>query len=155
MTIREMRVIGMLLGLTILGTGCGVMAAPSPHHGGSPSKPLESVNNTKNQALSGKPNRAKVKKVTSKSRMGPAPAAIKRGATLFAADCAVCHGAAGIGTHNAPRLAAPTGVTNTFKSESSLVAFISSQMPADHPGSLTHQQARDVGSYVWHIAEAK
>ncbi len=154
-TMRGTRFIGMLLGLTILGTACGVMAAPSPHHGGSASKPLESVNNTKNHALSGKPNRAKVKKVTSTSSMGPGAATIRRGAMLFRAECAVCHGPAGIGTHNAPRLAAPTGVVNTFKTEASLVAFISSQMPADHPGSLTHQQAREVGSYVWHIAEAK
>ncbi len=145
----------MILALAIFGTGCGAMAAPTPHRQGHASKPLESVNNTKNHALTGKSNRAKVKKVTSTTKTGSSPAAIRRGAALFKADCAVCHGPNGIGTHDAPRLASPTDVGNTFKTQSSLVAFISSQMPADHPGSLTHQEARDVGAYVWHISEIK
>lgn len=155
MKITPTGLIGLVLALGIFSTGCGAIAAPSPHSSGHASKPLASVNNTKNPALTGKANRAKVKKVTSRSKMGPSSATIKRGATLFRADCAICHGAGGIGTHNAPRLAGPSGVAKTFTTESSLVAFIASQMPANHPGSLTHQEARDVGSYVWHIAEAK
>lgn len=142
-----------LIGLVALSVGCGTMAVQPAHH--KQAAKMVTVNNTKNQALSKQANRAKSKKVTSASQIVPSSATIRRGSMLFSQKCAVCHGPDGVGTQNAPRLAAPTGVVSGFQTEASLKTFISEQMPANAPGSLTHQQARDVTAYVWHIAEAK
>lgn len=72
-----------------------------------------------------------------------------RGAELFGVHCAHCHGSAGQGTEDAPRLvgldegALPLEPrpeaefrTTRFETVGDIAAFASVNMPADNPGSL-------------------
>ncbi|PSR29719.1 MAG: hypothetical protein C7B46_18325 [Sulfobacillus benefaciens] len=147
------KLVGGLVGATLWLAGCGSMAIQPTHH--KSANEIVTVNNTKNPLLSKQPNHAKNKKVTSATKIAVDTKAIARGQTLFSQKCAVCHGVNGVGTQTAPRLAAPSGVASSYQTEASLRTFILEQMPANAPGSLTHQQARDVTAYVWHIAESK
>ncbi|MCL4351276.1 MAG: cytochrome c [Firmicutes bacterium] len=150
---NSIKLAGGLVGSALWIAGCGGMARQPTHHK-SPSQ-VVTVNNTKNPLLSKQPNHAKNKKVTSATKIAVDTKAIARGQTLFSRKCAVCHGVNGVGTQTAPRLEAPSGVASSFQTEISLRTFILEQMPANAPGSLSHQQSRDVTAYVWHIAESK
>lgn len=73
-----------------------------------------------------------------------------RGAQVWAASCARCHGASGEGVAPAPpvwgsgsfTIAAGMGRPRTAAS------FIRSNMPRDKPGTLTAQEAMDVATYM-------
>jgi cytochrome c oxidase subunit 2 len=75
------------------------------------------------------------------------------GQTVYASDCAVCHGANGEGGAG-PALWGPgavlgqySGVT-LFNNARDMLNFISTRMPLSAPGSLTHQQYIEVLSYI-------
>ena len=73
-----------------------------------------------------------------------------RGAAVYAASCARCHGPDGLGTAIAPPVWGPqaynigAGMARVFTAAN----FIRRNMPFDQPGSLTDQQALDVAAFV-------
>jgi thiosulfate dehydrogenase len=84
-------------------------------------------------------------------KMPPLSGDRARGATVFAATCAVCHGADGAGRPPAiPALWGPRSfsVGASMAREERAASFIRHFMPQTNPGSLTDQQAFDVAAYV-------
>jgi thiosulfate dehydrogenase len=83
-------------------------------------------------------------------KMTPLPGDTTRGAQLFAAECARCHGPGGEGTVAAP----PTWGPRSFNIGAGMArlrtaaAFVRYNMPYDRPGTLTDQQAFDVAAYI-------
>jgi alcohol dehydrogenase (cytochrome c) len=77
------------------------------------------------------------------------PAQATSGATVYSATCQQCHGARLQG-QSGPALIGPTFRTYIGKSgtAATLYDFISRQMPADKPGSLTQQQYLDVTAFL-------
>lgn len=73
-----------------------------------------------------------------------------RGAGVYAATCAKCHGPAGEGTVAAPPLWGPQSynIGAGMSRIRTAAAFISDNMPFDQPGTLTDQQAIDVAAFV-------
>jgi thiosulfate dehydrogenase len=73
-----------------------------------------------------------------------------RGAQIFAASCARCHGAAGQGTVVATPLWGPKSynIGAGMARYRTAALFVMHNMPFDHPNSLTPQQAMDVARYV-------
>jgi thiosulfate dehydrogenase len=73
-----------------------------------------------------------------------------RGGQLFIANCVRCHGADGAGT----ALGTPVWGPRSFNVGAGLAryrtaaAFIHANMPRDLPGSLTRQDALDIGAYI-------
>jgi thiosulfate dehydrogenase len=84
------------------------------------------------------------------AKLPPLSSDSARGAAVFGAICARCHGANGAGIAPAPPLwgthsfniGAGMGRRNNFTS------FVRYNMPFDKPGSLTDQQAYDVAAFV-------
>ncbi|MGY3040233.1 alcohol dehydrogenase (cytochrome c) [Rhodanobacter sp. TND4EL1] len=73
-----------------------------------------------------------------------------RGATVYAGECALCHGAALQGKVG-PALAGSnfaTSLDTAKMSAAALFKIISTQMPLNKPGSLTPQQSADVFAYI-------
>lgn len=79
-----------------------------------------------------------------------------RGRTVYAASCAKCHGADGQGIYNRdgatkfPPLWGPRSFNDGAGMHKVSVAarFIQHNMPFDHPGILTPQEAYDVAAYI-------
>jgi cytochrome c/uncharacterized membrane protein YfcA len=73
-----------------------------------------------------------------------------RGARMFGATCARCHGDSGQGTAVAPPLWGPRAfsVGASMAREERAASFIRHNMPLDRPGSLTDQQAFDLAAFV-------
>ncbi len=73
----------------------------------------------------------------------------RSGATIYSASCQQCHGV-NLGGQSAPALTGQTFRNYVGKAgtAASLFDFISRQMPADHPGSLTQQQYLDVTAFI-------
>ncbi|HTD35627.1 MAG TPA: PQQ-binding-like beta-propeller repeat protein [Candidatus Elarobacter sp.] len=73
----------------------------------------------------------------------------RSGATVYSASCQQCHGV-NLGGQSAPALTGQTFRAYVGKAgtAASLFDFISRQMPADHPGSLTQQQYLDVTAFI-------
>ncbi|HEU4698856.1 MAG TPA: c-type cytochrome [Gemmatimonadales bacterium] len=73
-----------------------------------------------------------------------------RGAALFAAECARCHGDRGQGSAVAPPLwgARSFNVGAGMARLRTAAAFIRHNMPRDRPGTLTDAEAVDVAAYV-------
>ena len=73
----------------------------------------------------------------------------RSGATVYSASCQQCHGV-NLGGQSAPALTGQTFRNYVGKAgtAASLFDFISRQMPADHPGSLTQQQYLDVTAFI-------
>ncbi len=73
-----------------------------------------------------------------------------RGAQMYAASCARCHGADGSGIQATPAVWG----THSYSIGASMArvgraaAFIRRNMPNDKPGTLTDQQAYDVAAYI-------
>jgi mono/diheme cytochrome c family protein len=87
-----------------------------------------------------------------------AAAQVARGKQVFADNCSECHGAAGEGTDDGPRLVG-TGVLALeaargskrdvkFRTAGDVYAFAMRKMPADDPASLTADQYLAVVAYV-------
>lgn len=74
-----------------------------------------------------------------------------RGKTVYAAQCAGCHGSDGAGVP--PVLPAVWGKDSYndgagMNNLNKMAAFVARNMPQNHPGTLTSQQAYDVSAYV-------
>ncbi len=73
------------------------------------------------------------------------------GATIYATECAACHGQDGAGH---PPVLPPLWGTGAYNDGAGMhqiakmAAFVAANMPQNHPGSLTPQQAFDVAAYV-------
>jgi cytochrome c len=81
------------------------------------------------------------------------------GAKVYAASCAVCHGATADGTPGvAPALRGRKAFGTLYTSEAQLAQFIEDYMPKNNPGSLSRQQAADVAAFIWglngHLGQA-
>jgi len=83
-------------------------------------------------------------------KMKPLAGDTSRGATLFATRCATCHGVSGGGTPAGP----PVWGSRSYNIGAGMArvrtaaSFIRYNMPLDHPGTLTDQDAFDVATYV-------
>jgi len=81
----------------------------------------------------------------------PAHVNSARGATLYAHQCQVCHGASGQGV---PGMFPPLWGRGSFNDGAGMskvakmAAFVKANMPATKPGSLSVQQAYDVAAFV-------
>jgi thiosulfate dehydrogenase len=73
-----------------------------------------------------------------------------RGAAVYRAVCAKCHGAEGAGTAAAPPLWGPESynIGAGMARLRTAAAFIRDNMPFDQPGTLSDQQALDVAAFV-------
>ena len=79
----------------------------------------------------------------------------QRGSQVYAANCALCHGAQGEGTRNGGKYAFPplwgkdsyNGGAGMHRVETA-AAFIRANMPLGKPGSLSIQEAWDVAEFV-------
>lgn len=69
------------------------------------------------------------------------------GKTVFADNCARCHGDQGQGV-TGPALIGPSASYGRFSNAEQLLNYISTAMPMDHPGSLTPQQYLQVTAYL-------
>ena len=76
-------------------------------------------------------------------------AQVKRGADVYAMNCATCHDAQLAGSGTAPALAG-TDFSANWKDETvaSLFERIRATMPADNPGSLKREQAADLVAFI-------
>ena len=70
-----------------------------------------------------------------------------QGQSVFSASCARCHGDAGQGS-SAPALIGKGANLSKYSTAQTLLNFMSSAMPFDAPGSLTHQQYLELLSYL-------
>lgn len=78
------------------------------------------------------------------------PAEAKAGMAAYNANCASCHNA-DLSGNSGPALAGPKFVSYlqfTKITAAQLASFISSQMPAPAPGSLTAKQYNDIFAYI-------
>lgn len=79
---------------------------------------------------------------------------VKAGATVYAAQCAACHGANGAGNSQAhfPPLWGPSsfndGAGMNYGLKFTMAEFVKANMPLGRGGSLTDQQAADVAAFV-------
>lgn len=71
----------------------------------------------------------------------------KAGAAVFAANCAACHGAQGVGGEIGPSLRGESRRMN-FETVASWIEDPQPPMPRLYPGQLSVQQVRDVAAYV-------
>jgi cytochrome c len=73
----------------------------------------------------------------------------KRGSTLYAAECASCHGTALNGGESAPPLTGGEFFSNwNGLTVGDLFDRIRVSMPADNPGKLTREQDADILAYM-------
>ena len=78
-----------------------------------------------------------------------APAQADRGKSLYAAQCASCHGAALDGSGQAPPLTGADFKSNwNGQSADDLFETIQATMPADHPGNLPRPQTADILAFL-------
>lgn len=75
-----------------------------------------------------------------------AEAQVDAGDQVFAESCASCHGEDGVGG-NAPALEG-AGTLSNYDNASDLLDYISKNMPASAPGSLSEKQYLDVTAYL-------
>jgi thiosulfate dehydrogenase len=73
-----------------------------------------------------------------------------RAATTFAAKCSVCHGVNGAGNDSIPALWGPGSynIGAGMARVQTAAAFIRVAMPRTAPGTLTDQEAYDLGTYI-------
>src|SRR5204862_1997419 len=78
--------------------------------------------------------------------VGDAP----RGAGVYVASCARCHGAEGTGLAKVPAVWGPRSfsVGASMARQERAASFIRHNMPFDKPGSLTDREAYDVAAYI-------
>jgi mono/diheme cytochrome c family protein len=69
------------------------------------------------------------------------------GKTVFAGHCASCHGAQGQGGR-APAVIGGDAHLAKYNTAQGLLDFVDATMPANTPGSLSHQDYLDVVSYL-------
>lgn len=74
------------------------------------------------------------------------------GKATYAAQCAACHGADGAGVPPVlPALWGPNSYNDGagMNKPAKMAAFVIYNMPQNHPGTLTPQQAYDVAAFVY------
>jgi len=78
------------------------------------------------------------------------PSSTSRGAQVYAAQCARCHGANGEGIPPVPPLWGDHsfGIGASMAREERFTSFVKHNMPFDKPGTLSNQDAFDVAAYV-------
>jgi thiosulfate dehydrogenase len=84
-------------------------------------------------------------------KIPPLSGSPQRGAAIFAAECASCHGSEGNGAGlTFPPLWGPESFNDGagLNGIENMAAFVVRNMPPTRPGSLTPQQAFDVSSYI-------
>ncbi|HEY8585056.1 MAG TPA: cytochrome c [Capillimicrobium sp.] len=74
-------------------------------------------------------------------------AQVGAGEQVYASSCAMCHGDNGSGG-NGPALIGEDADLSSHDNGQGLLDYISEQMPASSPGSLTDQQYLDVTAYI-------
>jgi mono/diheme cytochrome c family protein len=72
---------------------------------------------------------------------------IKRGKTVFAQQCAACHGIAGLGGEIGPSLANER-VRRTYRDVRKIVTDPPPPMPKLYPSRMSQADVRDVSAYV-------
>ena len=78
----------------------------------------------------------------------------KRGAAVYAANCASCHGTALNGGESAPTLTGSEFFSNwDGLTLGDLFDRIRSTMPADNPGKLTREQDSDVLAFMLSVSQ--
>ena len=78
----------------------------------------------------------------------------KRGAELYANQCASCHGLALTGGESAPALTGGDFMSNWNQlTVGDLFDRIRTTMPADHPGTLTRAQTASVLAHILNVGE--
>jgi thiosulfate dehydrogenase len=84
------------------------------------------------------------------SYRAPKSTSKKAGAAIYSTQCAACHGSNGAGNEAAkfPPLWGSTSFNDRAGMDRIMPAFVKKNMPLDHPGTLTDQQAADVSAYV-------
>jgi mono/diheme cytochrome c family protein len=73
---------------------------------------------------------------------------LERGKTLFGASCAGCHGDAGEGSGDNPRLIGTPNRMAVYQTALRLFEFVSSEMPQDKPKSLKPAEYWDVVAFI-------
>jgi mono/diheme cytochrome c family protein len=73
---------------------------------------------------------------------------VASGQQVYQQACASCHGDFGEGFEDAPPLIGAGTQIADYRTAARLYNFISSEMPADEPGSLSSQQYYDVLAYL-------
>lgn len=83
-------------------------------------------------------------------RLTPRPGDAAHGTSIYAANCARCHGAQGEGSPIAPPVWGPQSyaIGAGMARLQTAAAFIRWNMPFDRPASLTDQQAYDVAAFI-------
>ena len=83
-------------------------------------------------------------------RLSPRPGNAAHGDTIYARNCARCHGAKGEGTAVAPPSWGPQSfaIGAGMARINTIAAFIRWNMPFDRPASLDDQQAYDVAAFI-------
>lgn len=83
-------------------------------------------------------------------RVAPLEGDTVRGASTFAAKCAVCHGVDGAGTDAFPAVWGPGSynIGAGMARVQTAAAFIKVAMPQTAPGTLTDQEAYDLAAYI-------
>jgi thiosulfate dehydrogenase len=83
-------------------------------------------------------------------KMPPLLGDSSRGSALFTDNCARCHGNDGAGMGPIPALwgAKSYSIGASMARQERAASFIRHNMPFDHPGTLTDQQAFDVAAYI-------
>ena len=69
------------------------------------------------------------------------------GKTVFASHCSRCHGDQGQGV-SAPAVIGTGAHLSKYNTAQGLLDFVDTTMPANNPGSLSHQDYLDVVSYL-------
>jgi S-disulfanyl-L-cysteine oxidoreductase SoxD len=78
----------------------------------------------------------------------------KRGAMLYADNCATCHGLALTGGESAPPLTGGEFLSNwSGLSVGELFDRIRVSMPADRPGTLTREQTVNILAHIFNVGE--
>lgn len=72
---------------------------------------------------------------------------VERGKTLFAANCAKCHGDQGQGGEGPRIIGSPNGL-HGYRTARGLFDFVSSDMPFDNPGSLKAEEYWDILAFI-------
>jgi polar amino acid transport system substrate-binding protein len=71
----------------------------------------------------------------------------QQGQTAFAGNCAGCHGASGQG-RTAPTLIGAGASLEKYDNAQGLFGYVSTNMPALNPGSLSNQEYLEILSYL-------
>ncbi|SMC01854.1 Cytochrome C oxidase, cbb3-type, subunit III [Sulfobacillus thermosulfidooxidans DSM 9293] len=131
--------------------GCGSQSSSPAHQSNHGARKTESNTRHATKTVNRKVNNPSNGHTTTHN--DASGVSLTQGAKLYASTCQSCHGKAGAGTSQGPKLAASPTVVSRFGTETALEAFIAHNMPATNPGSLSSSQSRNVSAYIWNLAK--